>query len=512
MPPGMTGVVTCGICQGYGTLYPMTRLTLRKAYTLIILLTLLFAIPTRAETPPHLDYGMMLAYPPGSLSKVTDAGFDWYKYFIYWDAVDGDRNRVYDWGSVDVLLKKACEHSSHVLLRVERDSSNWTPIQDGEMDGWQAFFQALAAHIAQKRASCSFPYRVALEVWNEPNLDFQWGYQPVDPVRYTEMVKRAYDGAKAGDPQILIVAGSLAPTGGIGDGRAMNDVDFLQAMYAAGLEGHFDAISIHNYGFGGPPEDKTWGSGILNFRRAEDIYDVMVAHGDGELPVWGTEFGWLLESASCNSYWEQIGFAWQQVTAQQQADYLTRAFAHADANWPWMGTMIVSNLDFSQLPWYGECDPLRYFSILNPDGSPRPAYTALTQMDKRPRSWSIWGMAAAPTALAWMQTVTETRAISQTVSVRNTGEMDFGWSVTSASTEAAASAALTMTVIPTQGEADEAFTVTVDPRGLPVGTYTATITITADAAEVPESPIHLPVRVYVVEHVHRAYLPLVQRQ
>ena len=488
----------------------MTRSTLRRVCTLVLLFTLL-PISVRADTSPHLSYGMMLAYPPGSLSKVTDAGFDWYKYFVYWDAVDANRNRVYDWGSVDLLLNKACEHELHVLLRVERDSSNWTPIQDGEMAGWEAFFQDLAAHIAQKRESCSFPYRVALEVWNEPNLDFQWAYQDVDPVRYTEMVKRAYDGAKTGDPHILIVGGSLAPTGGTGDGRAMNDVTFLEEMYAAGLAGHFDAISIHNYGFGGSPEDKVWGSGILNFRRAEDIHDVMVAHGDGDVPVWGTEFGWLLESAACNSYWEQIDFAWQQVTAQEQADYLTGAFAYADANWPWMGTMIVSNLDFSQLPWYGTCDPLRYFSILNPDGSARPAYTALTQMNKNARSWSIWGMTATPTALTWMQAVTETHVVSQTVTVRNTGEMDFGWTVATASAEAAASTVLPLTVAPTQGDADETFTVTIDPRGLPLGAYTAAVTITTDAPEVPESPIHMPVRVYVVEHVYRAYLPLIQR-
>ncbi len=56
-----------------------------------------------------------------------------------------------------------------------------------------------------------------------------------------------------------------------------------------------------------------------------------------------------------------------------------------------------------------------------------------------------------------------------------------------------------------------AFTVTVDPRGLAVGTYSAAITITVDTAEVPESPIHLPVRVYVVEQVYKAYLPLIQR-
>lgn len=465
-------------------------------------------VSVHADTTPHLGYGFMLAYPPGNLVKVRDAGFDWFKYFAYWNAVDGDRNRSYNWETVDWRLDEACARQLNLLLRVERDSSNWTPIQDYEMAGWQAFFQDLAAHIAGKQSQCAFAYRVALEVWNEPNLDFQWGYQDVDPVRYTEMVKRAFAGSRAGDADMIIVAGSLAPTGGLPDGQAMNDVAFLEAMYAAGLKGHFDAISIHNYGFGGTPEDKAWGNGILNFRRAEDIHTVMVAHGDGALPVWGTEFGWLLESAACNATWEGSGFAWQQVTAAEQADYLQRAFAYADANWPWMGVMVVSNLDFNTMPWYGQCDPLRYFSVLNSDGSARPAYTALAQMAKRPRSWEAvhWGMAVSPGSLGAMQLVSDTYAFSRTVAVLNTGEEPFGWTVT------LGPGVLPVSITPAQGQAGESFTVTVDPRSLPLGTYTRSLTVTADAPEIPESPLVVPVHVAIVERIHRAYLPLIHRQ
>ena len=288
----------------------------------------------------------------------------------------------------------------------------------------------------------------------------------------------------------------------------MDDVAFLEAMYAAGLKGHFDAISIHNYGFGGEPEDKAWGSGILNFRRAEDIHAVMAAHGDDALPVWATEFGWLLESAACNATWQQIGFAWQQVTAAEQADYLRRAFAYADAEWPWMGVMVVSNLDFSTMPWYAACEPLRYFAVLNPDGSPRPAYTALTQMTKRPRSWDyeVWGMAASPSALGWMQLVTDTHVISQTVTVVNTGTESFGWNVE------VPDAPFTIVVTPTQGIAGAGFTVAIDPRRLPLGTHTATLTVTADAPQVPQSPLTVPIHLIIVERLHRATLPLVQRQ
>ncbi len=461
---------------------------------------------TRAESPPHLGYGMMVAFPPKHLAYVRDAGFDWYKHFVYWHAVDGDHDRDYNWETVDWRLSEACKHGLNVLLRVERDPLDWTPIADAEMPAWEAFFGDLAAYIAQRRAACETPYRVALEIWNEPNLDFQWGGQLVDPVRYAEMVKRAYRGAKAADPRIIVVAGSLAPTGGTPDGRAMDDVAFLEAMYAAGLKGHFDAISIHNYGFGGEPEDKDHGSAILNFRRAEDIYAVMVAHGDGDKPVWGTEFGWLLAEPTCDAYWWEIGFGAQQVSADQQADYLCEAFRYADEHWPWMQVMIVSNLDFRIMKeWYKPCDPLRGFAILEDDGAPRRAYTALAQMAKRTRSWDVASMAVSPTSLTWMMTLTETHVVSQTVTVQDTGDVPFGWTATVETAE------LSVTATPTQGLAGEGFTVTVDPRSLAAGAYTATINVTANEPIVLEHPLYLPVHVLIVDDLHHAHLPLVWR-
>ncbi len=470
------------------------------ALCLVVVGCLWWALPAYAQEPdPHLGYGMLLGYPadPEHMNKVTAAGFDWYKYFARWDDVDPDRDGVYQWDTVKWWLDTACQRDLNLLFRVERSSNNWRPIQDDEMAGWQAFFQDMAAYVGQQRTGCNNSYRVAFEVWNEPNLDFQWTGQPLDAARYTEMVRRAYLGAKAGDPDSLIVAGGLAPTGGDGV-HSINDVTYLEAMYAAGLQGHFDAISIHNYGFGGPPEDKDYGWGVTNFRRAEDIYATMAAHGDGRKPVWTTEFGWLLDSdeegVECDPDWESWGFAWQQVSAVAQSDYLTRAFAYADANWPWMQVMVVSNLDFATLPgaWMAACDPLRWFSVLKPDGSPRLAYTGLQDMPKNPRSWVSQDMRVTPAAFTWTVRLRDRALFTETVAVENTGERPFTWTL------GMDAQGLPFTVTQATGAAGESFQIVVNARELLTGTYTGVVTVTAAADFMPRNPITIPLTLDVI--------------
>ena len=51
--------------------------------------------------------------------------------------------------------------------------------------------------------------------------------------------------------------------------------------------------------------------------------------------------------------------------------------------------------------------------------------------------------------------------------------------------------------------------VTADPRGLSLGTHQATITISADGAA--NSPLSIPVKLYIVDHLHTIYLPQIRR-
>jgi hypothetical protein len=92
------------------------------------------------------------------------------------------------------------------------------------------------------------------------------------------------------------------------------------------------------------------------------------------------------------------------------------------------------------------------------------------------------------------------------VTVRNTGEISFTWTVEADTGE------LPVALEPTHGDADQAFTVTIDSRALLTGTYTATLSITVGRDGIPEDPVYLPLHVRIVDALYRTYLPTVQRR
>ena len=98
--------------------------------------------------------------------------------------------------------------------------------------------------------------------------------------------------------------------------------------------------------------------------------------------MWATEVGWLTappDACLSDSRWP--GRIWQIVTVNQQADNLVGAFRYAREHWPWLNAMFVFNLDFSSVPWYDECEQMRYYSV-----NRQPTYDALVSMSK---SWTV---------------------------------------------------------------------------------------------------------------------------
>ena len=105
----------------------------------------------------------------------------------------------------------------------------------------------------------------------------------------------------------------------------------------------------------------------------------MVASGHGDRQIKITEMGWATQN---NTPGYEYG---NSNTMEMQAQYLKRAIELSRINYaPWVGAIFVWNLNFA-VTWGEIGNPIHEqasFGLLNPDWSPRPAYTAIQNMPK----------------------------------------------------------------------------------------------------------------------------------
>lgn len=256
----------------------------------------------------------------------------------------------------------------NVLFRVNVDPS--------DLDGWERGLYNLAPELAQRGA-------VAVEIGNEPNLAAEWNGSP-SPQQFTDALCRAYRAFKETAPRITVVSGGLAPSDNI-PGQAANDLEFARGMLDAGAGACFDAWGYHPYGFDQPPEADP-SAHPMSFRRAELMHDLLSAYGLGDRPVWLTEFGWLRdpreEGVDCAGEAQFAGFGWMVTPRDTQAVYTARAVSYAADNWPWVGPLFLWNLNWNryEADYEPVCSHLRWYGVLDSNGTPLPVFFALQQI------------------------------------------------------------------------------------------------------------------------------------
>lgn len=317
---------------------------------------------------PNLATGLNLA-DLGMAYLINDLGVGWGKGFVNWGTVEPEPGQ-FRWVDPDNVVNALGNQGAKIVLRVH-GTPHWakpadTPLSHppDDMADFANFLTALATRYKGKVA--------AYEIWNEPNLNYEWGNQPPDPATYTHMLKAAYTAIKAVDPEALVITGGLSTTGN-GSDTAYGDLAFLQGMYDAGAKGYFDAFGSHPYPFGrAPDETDPWG---LSLSRVQEQHQVMINNDDAATPIWITEFGWVIENS-----WDLGEHQAVSVTQAQQAQYLTEALVKIERDWPFIKAAFLFNLDFSTVPWYPAAEPMRWYAILNPDRTPRPAYTELRRL------------------------------------------------------------------------------------------------------------------------------------
>src|SRR3954454_10737476 len=126
-----------------------------------------------------------------------------------------------------------------------------------------------------------YPEMAGLEIWNEPNLDTFWK-GGLDPAYYARLVTEAHDATRAAGSSVPILGGALSDYLGADTASAMNSRNFLKGMYAAGVKGGMDGLSLHPYA----QDVDLW----RTFRELTETRDVRDSYGDN-VPLWITEMG-----------------------------------------------------------------------------------------------------------------------------------------------------------------------------------------------------------------------------
>ena len=296
-----------------------------------------------------------------TMQMVREMGASWIVEYFPWPYIEPFEDE-YTWGHADRTITYATNQGLTVIARL-----GWVPAwarpDPDKQQTTQTYLDAEHYEdFAEFVADFAARYRDQVEhiiIWNEPNLSFEWGYQPVDPEAYTEMLSVVYPRTHAANPDVVILAGALAPTNEPeGSPAGLSDLLYLERMYQAGAADYFDALSAHAYGLTQPP-DAAPVTDTINFRRVELLREIMVAYGDEETPIYVTEAGW-----NDHPRWVHA------VTPAQRIVYTIGAYEWAREQWPWCPAVAIWAFRYpaSTLSYHD------YYAFVTPAFEPRVIY------------------------------------------------------------------------------------------------------------------------------------------
>ncbi|NDJ51576.1 MAG: hypothetical protein GYB68_00660 [Chloroflexi bacterium] len=258
----------------------------------------------------------------------------------------------------------------------------WTLIEEGRAQGFKVLISVTGrdkypdeinyeAYIEFLR-EVAYAGPEAIEVWNEPNLDFEWPRGEIDGRTYTwDMLAPAYNAIKSVNRNIMVISAAPAPTGLYyaeggcsGGGFGCDDWLFLQQMAEAGAANYMDCVGAHYNSGATAPSATTGHPADPGYQHYSWYFGGMLQLYGGTFgrPVCFTELGYLSGEG-----WGSVPprFDWaSQTSVTQQAAWLAEAaqLSQQSGN---VRLMIVWNVDFE---YWGD-DPMGGYAIIRPDGT-----------------------------------------------------------------------------------------------------------------------------------------------
>jgi O-antigen ligase len=336
---------------------------------------------TPHNLPPAL--GVRLGINDGSglnraLARIEEAGLGWVRQTFPWADIERQPGR-FEWARWDAIVERVSDRGLQ-LIAVLDSAPAWAQslpedphpnAPPREVADFGRF-----AHAFARRYGNAIDY---YQVWDEPNLSEHWGGTYVDPTAYVRLLREGYVQIRHADPSARVVLAGLAPTVESGP-LNLNEVAFLEGVYAAGGAAFFDIAAAKPYGFWHRADDPQVDVSVLNFSRIELLRRVMLARGDAGKPLWAVAFGWN----ALPEGWQGYPSAWGNDSEAVQAVDTVAAIERARRQWPWLGLMFLPPLQ----PDVSPDDPFVGFSLLDGDGQPRPVYDAVrTLANAPPLAW-----------------------------------------------------------------------------------------------------------------------------
>lgn len=321
-----------------------------------------------------------------SLDMIAAAGFTFVRQMFPWSDIEPAKGVYTDprtgastWTKYDRIVNLAASLNLQIIARLDSPPA-WARAGQPNLDKFPVgppnndadFAGFVSAFVTRYRGKVHY-----IQIWNEPNLQGEWGGQPIDPARFTQLLKAAYVAAKQADPGIVVLMPGLAPTDQTGPTN-LSDLLFLEAMYKDGAKPYFDIAVAMVYGYGYSPYDRRVEFKRDNFSRVIQTREIMVWNGDSDKPVWAAEYGWV----SLPAGWKGNPSVWgKPVSRETQAQDLYEGYLRAQQEWPWMGVMAVWYFREPIPPTAPDQDrnPTPGFSIVGYDFTPTPAYTLLSR-------------------------------------------------------------------------------------------------------------------------------------
>lgn len=330
-----------------------------------------FPAPVNGADVPILGVNAPLdEYDQGELGavldRIADDGFVWVRHSFPWSQIEREPGD-FDWSGPDRVIGALSQRSELKLIAVLEDDPPSPPDDP-------ARFAAFAGGFAARYGDAVAAY----QIWDEPNLAANWGGRPVSPPAYADLLARSSAAIRSTDPGALVLLAGLAPTTESGP-QNLGEARYLEQLYRTGSAASFDLVAAKAYGFDTGPSDRRVDESVLNFSRVLLLREVMVAHGDGDKAIWISHWGWN----ALPEGWTGAPSIWGQTDQATQASWTVEALDRARGEWPWMGAMVIENLRAAgprrMTEGSGPTDPRWGFSLLKPDGSPRPVYAAVTE-------------------------------------------------------------------------------------------------------------------------------------